>query len=113
MPSDSTVRADGTRACTGRAAGVDVKAGDVSVGAPVQDPVGEHATDAAAGQDADRVQASSNDVVPQLWGFAEDGAQVGVKLSGPQKNLRTPMSSEVGTRRMAFSRYGPMRSQSG
>ena len=36
-----------------------------------------------------------------------------MKLSGPQKNLRTPVSSEMGTRCMAFSTYGPMRSQSG
>ncbi len=37
----------------------------------------------------------------------------GVKLSGPQKNFRTPTSWETGTRLMAFSRNGVMRSQSG
>ncbi len=36
-----------------------------------------------------------------------------MKLSGPQKNLRTPTSSDAGMRRIAFSTYGPMRSQSG
>ena len=36
-----------------------------------------------------------------------------MKLSGPQKNLRTPASIEIGTRLIAFSTYGPMRSQSG
>ncbi len=36
-----------------------------------------------------------------------------MKLSGPQKNLRMPMSNEIGTRLMARSTYGPMRSQSG
>ena len=36
-----------------------------------------------------------------------------MKLSGPQKNFRMPTSSETGTRVIAFSRYGPMRSQSG
>ena len=36
-----------------------------------------------------------------------------MKLSGPQKNFRIPTSIETGTRAIAFSRYGPMRSQSG
>ena len=36
-----------------------------------------------------------------------------MKLSGPQKNFRTPVSSEIGTRLIAVSTYGPMRSQSG
>ena len=36
-----------------------------------------------------------------------------MKLSGPQKNFRMPTSSDAGTRCIAFSRYGPMRSQSG
>jgi hypothetical protein len=30
-----------------------------------------------------------------------------VKLSGPQKNVRMPVSSEIGTRLIAFSTYGP------
>src|SRR5215813_9594829 len=41
------------------------------------------------------------------------GNRSGVKLSGPQKNLRTPTSVEIGTRAIAFSRYGDIRSQSG
>jgi hypothetical protein len=36
-----------------------------------------------------------------------------VKLSGPQKKVRMPVSIEIGTRLMARSTYGPMRSQSG
>ena len=32
------------------------------------------------------------------------GDMSGVKLSGPQKNLRTPVSREIGTRPIAFSR---------
>ena len=36
-----------------------------------------------------------------------------MKLSGPQKNVRIPVSMVTGTRCMAFSTYGPMRSQSG
>jgi hypothetical protein len=36
-----------------------------------------------------------------------------VKLSGPQKNFLMPIFSLIGTRAIAFSRYGPMRSQSG
>ena len=36
-----------------------------------------------------------------------------MKLSGPQKNVRMPVSSVIGTRCIAFSTYGPMRSQSG
>ena len=36
-----------------------------------------------------------------------------MKLSGPQKNFRMPASSVIGTRAIAFSRYGPIRSQSG
>ena len=36
-----------------------------------------------------------------------------MKLSGPQKNFFTPASIEIGTRAIAFSTYGPMRSQSG
>ena len=37
----------------------------------------------------------------------------GVKLSGPQKKSLMPDSSEMGTRLMAFSKNGVMRSQSG
>ena len=33
--------------------------------------------------------------------------------SGPQKNVRTPTSSVTGTRAIAVSRNGPIRSQSG
>ena len=33
--------------------------------------------------------------------------------SGPQKNVRTPASRVTGTRAIAFSRNGPIRSQSG
>ncbi len=36
-----------------------------------------------------------------------------MKLSGPQKKVRTPTSAEIGTRLIAASRYGPIRSQSG
>jgi hypothetical protein len=36
-----------------------------------------------------------------------------VKLSGPQKKVRTPPVNEPGTRRMAVSRNGDIRSQSG
>ena len=41
------------------------------------------------------------------------GARSGVKLSGPQKNFFMPVSSEAGTRAIAFSRNGIIRSQSG
>ncbi len=41
------------------------------------------------------------------------GCRSGVKLSGPQKNFFTPRSAETGTRAIAFSTYGAMRSQSG
>ena len=36
-----------------------------------------------------------------------------MKLSGPQKKVRTPPVSEPGTRCIAFSRNGDIRSQSG
>ncbi len=41
------------------------------------------------------------------------GARSGVKLSGPQKNLRMPTWLEMGILDMVFSRNGPIRSQSG
>ncbi len=41
------------------------------------------------------------------------GARSGVKDSGPQKKVRTPTSSVAGTRDIARSTNGPMRSQSG
>ena len=41
------------------------------------------------------------------------GSRSGVKLSGPQKNFLMPICSVIGTRAMVFSRYGPIRSQSG
>ena len=41
------------------------------------------------------------------------GRRSGVKLSGPQKNVRMPVSIDTGTRLIAASTYGPMRSQSG
>ena len=92
---------------------IDVEAGDVDVGPAVDDPVREHAAEAAAGEDADRVEAGGDEVVLELGRLADDRRRSGVKLSGPQKNLRTPVSSEIGTRCIAFSTYGPMRSQSG
>ena len=49
----------------------------------------------------------------ELGSFADDRRRSGVKLSGPQKNFFTPASIEIGTRAIAFSTYGPMRSQSG
>ena len=36
-----------------------------------------------------------------------------MKLSGPQKNFLMPVCIEIGTRPIARSRNGPMRSQSG
>ena len=36
-----------------------------------------------------------------------------MKLSGPQKNVRMPVSNDNGTRLIAASRYGAIRSQSG
>ena len=36
-----------------------------------------------------------------------------MKLSGPQKNVRIPVSNVRGTRLIAASTYGPIRSQSG
>jgi hypothetical protein len=41
------------------------------------------------------------------------GARSGVKLSGPQKKVRMPASAATGTRLIARSRYGAIRSQSG
>src|SRR5215831_7433474 len=41
------------------------------------------------------------------------GSRSGVKLSGPQKNFLIPICSVTGTLAMVFSRYGPIRSQSG
>ena len=41
------------------------------------------------------------------------GSRSGVKDSGPQKKVRMPTSTATGTRDMAFSTNGPMRSQSG
>ena len=41
------------------------------------------------------------------------GDRSGVNDSGPQKNVRTPASSVTGTRDIAVSRNGPIRSQSG
>ena len=74
---------------------VDVHPGDVDVRAAVGDPVRHDAADAAAGQDADRVQArprrsSSAALAPRR----RTGARSGVKLSGPQKNLRMPTSAD-------------------
>ncbi len=41
------------------------------------------------------------------------GWRSGVKDSGPQKKVRIPASRVTGTRDIAFSRNGPIRSQSG
>ena len=41
------------------------------------------------------------------------GDRSGVKLSGPQKSFLIPVSNVTGTRDMARSTNGPMRSQSG
>ena len=51
---------------------VDVAAGDVDVGSAVDDPVREHAAEAAAGEDADRVEPGGDEVVLQLGRLADD-----------------------------------------
>ena len=79
---DHAERLDGARAAVlgvGLVAvqAVDVDAGDVDVGAAVDDPVRQHAAEAAAGEDADRVEAGGDEVVLQLGRLADDRAQVG------------------------------------
>ena len=56
---------------------VDVEGGHVHVGRAVDDPVGEQAADAAAGEDADGVEPRGDEVVLELGRLADDGAQVG------------------------------------
>ena len=56
---------------------IDVEAGDVDVGPAVDDPVREHAAEAAAGEDADRVEPRGDEVVLQLGRLADDRLQVG------------------------------------
>ena len=55
---------------------IDVEAGDVDVGTAVDDPVREHATETAAGEDADRVEARGDEVVLELRRLADDRLQV-------------------------------------
>ena len=56
---------------------VDVDAGHIGVGRAVDDPVRKQAADAAAGEDADRIQPSGDEVILELGRFADDRAQVG------------------------------------
>jgi hypothetical protein len=55
---------------------VDVEAGDVDVGAPVHDPVGEHPPEPSPRQDSDRVQARRDEVVLELRRLSHDGLEV-------------------------------------
>ncbi len=62
---------------------IDVEAGDVDVGLAGQDPVRQHPAHAATGEDADRVHAGGDEVVPQLRGLADDRQQVGGEALRP------------------------------
>ena len=56
---------------------VDVEAGDVDVGAALDDPVRERPAQAAAGEDADGVQPGGDEVVAQLGRLADHGRRSG------------------------------------
>ena len=56
-------------------------------GRPFDDPVRQHAAQAAAGEDADRVQARGDEVVLQLRRLADDRLQVGREALGPAEEL--------------------------
>ena len=89
-------------------------AGDVDVGPAVDDPVRHHAAEAAAGEDADRVEPRGDEVVLQLGRLADDRREIGREaLGAAEELLHAGLSIEIGTRAIAFSTYGPMRSQSG
>ena len=61
---------------------VDVHAGDVDVRQAVHDPVRHDAAEAAAGEDADRVQSGRDEVTAQLGRLADDRLQVGREAFG-------------------------------
>ena len=80
----------------------------------VHDPLGDEAADAAAEQDAERVQAGRDEVAARAPAPRRAAAcGPSVKLSGPQNIVRTPASWSDGKRSIAPVRYGPIRSQSG
>ena len=56
---------------------VDVHAGHVDVGQAIDDPVRHHATEPAARENADRVEAGCDEVTAQLGRLAHDRLQVG------------------------------------
>ena len=53
---------------------IDVEPGDVNIGISRDDPVGQHAAQTTARQNADGIQARRNEVTFKLRCFADDGA---------------------------------------
>ena len=92
---------------------VDVDAGDVGVRTTVEDPTGDQASESAGGEDPDRIETGRDEVVAQLGSLADDRGQVGSEALGSAEELPDSDSWLTGTRPIAFSTYGPMRSQSG
>ena len=66
---------------------IDVEAGDVDIGLAGGDPVSHDAAESAAGQDADGVQACGNEVVLDLWCFADNGQQIRGERLGAAEEL--------------------------
>ena len=91
----------------------DVEPGDVDVRAAVGDPLRDDPAQPAGREDADRVEPGAHEVAVDAGRLTDRRGEVGVKDSGPQKNVRMPTVSTTGTREMARSTNGPMRSQSG
>ena len=69
---------------------VDVHAGDVDVRPAIDDPVRDDAADAAAGQDADGVEAGRDEVVAELGSLAEHRRQVRREALRPAEELADP-----------------------
>ena len=66
---------------------IDVHPGDVDVGAPVDNPVCERAPDAAAAENADRIQSRRDEIVANLGRLAEAWREIGREALGSAKEL--------------------------
>ena len=103
-PADVVVR---------RAEAADVDRPEVERRLAGRDPLGERLAGAAAGRDAERVEAGADVEAAQLRRLAEDEVAIGREALGPLISCLTPAVASAGTRASAGAMNCSKWSQSG
>eukprot|EP00601_Ochromonadales_sp_CCMP2298_P031582 CAMPEP_0173342140 /NCGR_PEP_ID=MMETSP1144-20121109/10020_1 /TAXON_ID=483371 /ORGANISM="non described non described, Strain CCMP2298" /LENGTH=129 /DNA_ID=CAMNT_0014288657 /DNA_START=512 /DNA_END=902 /DNA_ORIENTATION=+ len=92
---------------------VDIHARDIVLRAAVLYPSRQQTPNTPARQNAYRIKPSRHEIPPNLRGLAYNGAAIGRETLRPAEELFHAADRAAGTRAMAFSTKGVMRSQSG